>query len=356
MLKITKVVQIQERVSRIQMLLELGMEDILYYMRYLQLNWLGKMRRMEVHRLPRRMLASWLLEHRSTNYPQSYWASIKKALRAVEVGESDWKRLSLDEVEWNRVIRRTDGERDKEKMEAVRLASLPPSQYAAAVAHVHGNVDGVNFRGTPASTQRRSWALGGQSRTPKKDRWLNPVESVDFRDIDPRNVHPAGVPRIRYTGSDPESIHAEFLRKVGNRPPGGTDSDFWDIYNVRLGKTGIYYWRRQQENRCPTHRYSWMLPMLDKEKGRDPSKYVTRSYRPPPLPLYDDDAMAQAPPRALCATYPRPLPPVRLEFQYPSASSPPPVANIPIFSSSPNPPSPASQAPPCFVAGRYYND
>ena len=65
MMKVSKAKQIQDKVSRIQLLKALGMEDILYYMRYLQLNWLGKMRRMETHRLPRRLLASWLFECRS---------------------------------------------------------------------------------------------------------------------------------------------------------------------------------------------------------------------------------------------------------------------------------------------------
>jgi hypothetical protein len=250
-------------------------------------------------------------------------------------------------VEWDRIIRQTDGERQKENEELERLRSLPPGEYSAAVARVSRNVDGVSFIGTPASTRRRNWALGGRSRTPKRDRFKDPVESVDIREADERNIYPAGTPRLRYEGTDAESVNAEFLRKVGRVPIGGPRSEFWQIYQIRLGQSGIYYWRREQERQNPKNRFSWMLPMLDVEKGRDPAMYTSESFKPAPLrprvSTTTTTLLTAEPPRASISR--------RLVFPFTGLAagilSSPPDPSLPVDS----PPAPSD-----MIGSRFYGD
>ena len=85
-LGITMTQQIDERISKAQVLQRAGAKSVLFYMRCLQLTWLGNVRRMdpgEHGRLPRHLLTSWHWDSRLTNYNQTYSRTILKALASI---------------------------------------------------------------------------------------------------------------------------------------------------------------------------------------------------------------------------------------------------------------------------------
>ena len=99
--------QIAERISARTMRRSMGMHNILDIMRCLQLNWAGRVRRMEPDRLPRQLLNSWMPDRRLSNYNQSYSRTLLKALRSIGVEESDFPALAENQTEWNHYCRQT---------------------------------------------------------------------------------------------------------------------------------------------------------------------------------------------------------------------------------------------------------
>ena len=87
---------------------KIGVEDIMYYCRYLQLNFLGAVSRMPSSRTQRKIISSWIDEPRRRNYPQTYSRSMLKAMASVDIPEAHWQDLARDEVPWNKHIRQTD--------------------------------------------------------------------------------------------------------------------------------------------------------------------------------------------------------------------------------------------------------
>ena len=111
MLRVRTSTQIDERISAAKMRRIMGLENVLQTMRYLQLNWLGRVRRMDFDRLPRQLLVSWMPEPRLSNYPQTYSRTVLKALKSVGIPEADWPELAENETGWNAYIRQTAEER-----------------------------------------------------------------------------------------------------------------------------------------------------------------------------------------------------------------------------------------------------
>ena len=64
--------QISEHISARAMRKSMGVQNVLDIMRCLQLNWAGRVRRMEPDRLPRQLLTSWMPDRRLSNYNQSH--------------------------------------------------------------------------------------------------------------------------------------------------------------------------------------------------------------------------------------------------------------------------------------------
>ena len=66
----------EEHISTASLLKKMGVEDIMYYCRYLQLNFLGTVSRMPSSRTQRKLISSWIDEPRLQNFPQTYSRSM----------------------------------------------------------------------------------------------------------------------------------------------------------------------------------------------------------------------------------------------------------------------------------------
>ena len=104
--------QIREHISAADMRRGMGMKNVLTTMRELQLNWMGRMRRMPMDRTPRQLLVSWMPDSRLRNYNQTYSRTMKKALESIGIyNEADWPLLSKNAMEWSHYTRQTAEDR-----------------------------------------------------------------------------------------------------------------------------------------------------------------------------------------------------------------------------------------------------
>ena len=316
----------EDRISTSSLLKTMGVEDIMYYCRYLQLNFLGAISRMPSSRIQRKINSSWMDEPRRKNYPQTYSRSMLKAMASVDIPESHWQDLARDEVLWNKYVRQTDEDRDAQRLalfelhydkdpahhaRILALSAFPVSQDLPPMSPFSPTVPSagpgslvlpsprstpwlegplstpvVSSKGTPISTRRRDYILGGGSLTPKQLRgkalYAKAVDQLDFRSYDPRNCLEPGKRRDRlavssreissWTVRDVEAIHAQFFLDAGCGPK--------DLREVRMSQGGVFYWRLRQQESRPTHRCSWMNPRDDVYKGRNPATFTTRSSGP----------------------------------------------------------------------------
>ena len=242
MLGISKRKMRDDRISTKAMLAAMGLNSILYYLRYLQLNYLGHVSRMPSSRIQRKLLSSWMDEPRLPNYPQTYSRSMLEAMASVDIPEMHWQDLARDETCWNKYIRQTDDDRDQQRRSLAALhydsspchhartlaraafprlratatpfspSPTPLSPASLATASPAPWLEGplsapvISSRGTPVSTRRREYVLGGGTLTPRQVRGrakhAKSIDAVDMRFFDPRNCVPPGAarPLERQTG------------------------------------------------------------------------------------------------------------------------------------------------------------
>jgi hypothetical protein len=316
MLGVSKRKMRDERISTKATLAAMGLDSVLYCLRHLQLNYLGRVSRMPSSRMQRKLLSSWMDEPRLPNYPQTHSRSTLKAMASVvDAPEARWQNLARDETCWNKHVRQTDEDRDRQRRSLAELhCDSSPCHHARALARaafprlraaatpffpsptplspasiataspapwLEGPLSApvISNRGTPVSTRRRECVLGGGTLAPRQARGrakrTKSIDAVDVRFFDPRNCTPPGAARppvasilstitqTRWTVKDVEATHSQFFVDVGHCPP--------EVKSVRLSQCGARWWRnRQQENR-PAHRFSWMHPRDDFRKGRNPS-------------------------------------------------------------------------------------
>ena len=98
----------EDHITTVSLLKKIGVEDIMYYCRYLQLNFLGTVSRVPSSRTQRKIISSWIDEPRRPNYPQTYSRSMLKAMASVDIPEAHWQELARDEVLWNKQILSSD--------------------------------------------------------------------------------------------------------------------------------------------------------------------------------------------------------------------------------------------------------
>ena len=283
-LNISTATMIANHISAAEMRNCLGMTDIVQRMRVLQLTWLGRVRRMPLTRLPRKFLVSWLPCPRLSNYPQTYSQSVLKALASIGVSEADWPSLAANEREWNRWIRQPPNDRTALNVDlASRSGGGTVSAFNRSIAHISSSVAGLNFANSPASVRRREWALGGGVATPARENATRDdlsIEVPDLRSIDPRNCYDPSLSPSVYPSSSPESINAQLLLDVG----------VGHRLDVRLSQCGIFYWRRETEQRNPDHCYSWMRPADDDDRYFSTSSFrpsTSAPVNPPHRPTYE---------------------------------------------------------------------
>jgi hypothetical protein len=174
MLGVTTTQQIDERISKAQVLKRAGAKSILFYVRCQQLAWLGKVRRMnpgEHGRLPRHLLTSWHWDSRLSNYNQTCSRTVLKAFASIGCKLNCWVTLSKDEAEWHQCIRQTVEMRyDLRALHGVTFDGIL-------------NATPVLARG-PAGLRRTEFRLcGGEMPALPPDRFANPTPVDDLRGV-----------------------------------------------------------------------------------------------------------------------------------------------------------------------------
>jgi hypothetical protein len=207
---VSKRVMREERVSAVSLLQKIGVEGTMHYCRYLQLNCLGTVSRMPSNRVQRKLPSSWMEAPRLSNYPQTCSRSTLEAMASVDVPEAHWQDLARDEVTWNKHARQTDADREKQRLvlfqlhcdkdpshhaKVLALAAFPVSQddppslsllpscpiswtsrfvlpSPGSTPWLEGplSAPAVSSRGTPVSTRRREFLLGGGTLVPRQAR------------------------------------------------------------------------------------------------------------------------------------------------------------------------------------------
>jgi len=85
---------------------QLGLDGIDYYLPRRQLGWLGHVARMPPARLPRKMLSAWVPHARPVGAPRmTYGRSIAKALNEFDLHRSAWPSLAADRAGWREMLR-----------------------------------------------------------------------------------------------------------------------------------------------------------------------------------------------------------------------------------------------------------
>ena len=93
------------RISTTALLRRLGIETIDTYVSRRQLRWAGHVARMDMARLPRRMLSSWVRSKRPPGSPQmTYGRGLKKAMNYMGIAHSSWHELAQDRDAWRAAI------------------------------------------------------------------------------------------------------------------------------------------------------------------------------------------------------------------------------------------------------------
>ena len=94
----------RRRISTTKLLTELDMLPIDYYIARRQLGWLGHVARMDMQRLPRRMLSSWTPHRRPVGSPtMTYGRAMKKALQCFGL-EDSWETVVQHRELWRQAL------------------------------------------------------------------------------------------------------------------------------------------------------------------------------------------------------------------------------------------------------------
>jgi hypothetical protein len=260
--------QIDEHITAASMREKMGLKSVLFTMRYLQLNWLGRMRRMPMSRLPRQLLVSWLPDRRLSNYNQTYSRTVKKALQSIGIWEeAHWPVLAKLEDEWHQYIQQTEEDRDRLLWD-MNISAAHVAMHFLSLHRYQRDLTGP----MKAYGLRRSEFIltGGEFVPIPTNPFLNPSDVDELRALDLDNCFDPDLPREKYPSCSPESLNAQLVRDAG---VGGN-------LGVRLSMNGVHYCRKEWELRRPTHRFSWMRPADDAERRRDPTSFVSSSSGP----------------------------------------------------------------------------
>ena len=88
-------------ISNTELLNRLGLSSIDAYVTRRQLRWAGHVARMDMSRMPRKMLSSWVCNKRPRGAPQfTYGRGLVKAFKKANIDSGDWWLSALDRVKW----------------------------------------------------------------------------------------------------------------------------------------------------------------------------------------------------------------------------------------------------------------
>ena len=96
----------RHRISNSALLRRLRLHPIRAYVGKVCLRWVGKVARMPLHRLPRRLLFAFLNCPRSSRARKTYASAIKEHLRYFDISQeaATWTRLAQNPTEWDRML------------------------------------------------------------------------------------------------------------------------------------------------------------------------------------------------------------------------------------------------------------
>ena len=102
----------EHRISSMQLVQELGLDAIGFYVARRQLRWLGHVSRMDWERLPRRMLSAWVPHARPRGAPQlTYGRSVAKAMDVLNLDHARWPELAADRAGWRAMLQSSEAPR-----------------------------------------------------------------------------------------------------------------------------------------------------------------------------------------------------------------------------------------------------
>ena len=95
----------KHRISTLELLGRLRIETIDTYIARRQLRWAGHVARMDMGRLPRKMLSSWVRSPRPIGAPQfTYARGLHKALDRLGIDRLSWHESAQDRGQWRTMI------------------------------------------------------------------------------------------------------------------------------------------------------------------------------------------------------------------------------------------------------------
>ena len=91
----------EQRISNAELRRRIGVHSIDTYITRHQLRWAGHVARMPAHRLPRKMLSSWVRSKRPRGAPQlTYGRMLRKSLKKMQIDPETWGINAQDRVQW----------------------------------------------------------------------------------------------------------------------------------------------------------------------------------------------------------------------------------------------------------------
>ena len=188
--------QIDEHVTAASVREKMGLKSVLFTVRYLQLNWLGRVRRVPVSRLPRQLLVSWLPDRRLSNYNQTCSRAVKKALQSIGVWEeARWPAFAKLEGEWHQRVQQTEEDRDRLLWDK----DITAAHVALHFLSLHGLARDQTGPVKAHGLRRSEFTLtGGEFVPTPKNPFINPSDADELRALDHDNCFNPDLPREKH--------------------------------------------------------------------------------------------------------------------------------------------------------------
>ena len=96
----------KHHISSEELLKRTGLKPIDIYITQRQLRWAGHVSRMNMDRLPRRMMSSWIRNKRPQGCPRfTYGRGLTKALKKAKIDKNNWSDLAGDRALWRTMLK-----------------------------------------------------------------------------------------------------------------------------------------------------------------------------------------------------------------------------------------------------------
>ena len=142
----------EHRISSMQLMQELGLDAIDFYVARRQLRWLGHVSRMGWERLPRRMLSAWVPHARPRGAPRlTYGRSVAKAMDVFNLDHARWPELAADRARWRAMLQSGEGRRLSFFQQ---WHGLPPVKLQTGVWEITNIAKSIVIRSGPSNVRK----------------------------------------------------------------------------------------------------------------------------------------------------------------------------------------------------------